>query len=105
MKTIKVLVIAVAVLALGGCASRAGTAIVAGTAGMIIGNAMAQPRTVVVQEIPVVTHERVVIINDTCNRYHSYNERAACERGARQRFNEEQRQRDNEAFRSGYGRR
>ena len=105
MKIIKVLIIAVVVLTLGGCASRAGTAIVAGTAGMIIGNAMAQPRTVVVQEVPVVTHERVIISNSTCNYYHTYSERVACERGVRQRYYEQQRQRDNEAFRSGYGHR
>jgi hypothetical protein len=105
MKTIKVLVIAVAVLALSGCATRTGTAIVAGTAGMIIGNAIAQPRVVVVQEVPVVSHERVIISNGTCNYYYTYSERQACERGTRQRYYEEQRRRDNEAFRSGYGHR
>lgn len=105
MRTIKVLVIAVAVLALSGCATRTGTAIVAGAAGMIIGNAITQPRTVVVQEVPVVTYERVIISNSTCNYYHTHSERAACERGVRQRYYEQQRQRDNEAFRSGYGHR
>ena len=101
---IKLLIALVAVVALSGCATRAGTAILAGTTGVIIGSAMSQPR-VVVREVPVVTHERVVIINDACNRYHTYNERSACERGARQRYIEEQRRRDNEAFRSGYGHR
>lgn len=40
-----------------------------------------------------------------CDRYH-YNtqERAACERGARQREFEEQRRRNNEAYRQGLGR-
>lgn len=103
MKT-KLLIAVIALLALSGCATRTGTAIVAGTAGMIIGNSMAQPRTVVVREAPVVAPERVIIINDACARYHTYGERSACERGARQRYYEEQRRRDNEAYRQGYGR-
>lgn len=97
---IKLLVVAVALLALSGCATRTGTAIVAGTTGMIIGSAISQQRTVVVQH----AHEQVIIVNDACNRYVTYNERTACERGARQRYYEEQRRRDNEAFRQGYGR-
>jgi hypothetical protein len=101
---IKLLIAVIAVLALSGCATRTGTAIVAGTAGMIIGNSMAQPRTVVVREAPVITTERVVIVNDSCNRYPMHSERSACERGTRQRYYEEQRRRDNEAFRQGYGR-
>ena len=101
---IKLLVVVVALLALSGCATRTGTAIVAGTTGMIIGSAMAQQRTVIVQHAPVVTREQVVIVNDACNRYATYGERSACERGARQRYYEEQRRRDNEAFRAGYGR-
>lgn len=100
---IKLLIALVAVAALSGCATRTGTAIVAGTAGMVLGSAMAQPR-VVVREVPVVTHEQVIIVNDACNRYPSHNERVACERGARQRYNEEQRKRENEAYRAGYGR-
>lgn len=95
---IKLLVVAVALLALGGCATRTGTAIVAGTTGMIIGSAMSQPRTVFVQQ------DHVIVVNDACNRYTTYNERSACERGARQRYYEEQRRRDNEAYRAGYGR-
>jgi len=101
---IKLLIALVAVVALSGCATRTGTAILAGTTGVIIGSAMSQPR-VVVREVPVVTHEQVVIVNDACNRYYSHSERVACERGARQRYYEEQRRRDNEAFRSGYGHR
>jgi uncharacterized lipoprotein YajG len=103
MKT-KLIIAVLALVALSGCATRTGTAIVAGTAGMVIGNAMAHPRTVVVREAPVVTHEQVIIVNDTCTRYPTHNERSACERGARQRYYEEQRRRDNEAFRAGYGR-
>jgi hypothetical protein len=92
----KLLILVVATLALTGCASRTGTAIVAGTTGLIIGNAMAQPRT--------VTHEQVIIINNTCTQYQLHSERAACERGARQRYYEEQRKREAEAYRQGYGR-
>jgi len=99
----KLLIAALAIVALSGCATRTGTAIIAGTTGMIIGSAMAQPRTVV-REVQVVTHEQVIIVNDACNRYPTYNERTACERGARQRYVEEQRRRDNEAYRAGYGR-
>jgi uncharacterized lipoprotein YajG len=104
MMKIKLIIGIVAVLALSGCATRTGTAIVAGTAGMVIGSAMAQPRTVVVREAPVITQERVIIVNETCNHYPMHSERVACERGARQRYYEEQRRRDNEAYRQGYGR-
>lgn len=103
MKT-KLLIAVVAIVALSGCATRTGTAIVAGTAGMIIGNSMAQPRTVVVRDVPVVVPERVIIVNESCNQYAIHSERIACERGARQRYYEEQRRRDNEAYRQGYGR-
>lgn len=101
---IKLLIAALAIVALSGCATRTGTAIVAGTAGMVLGSAMSQPRTVVVREAPVVTHEQVVIVNGVCNHYPSYQERTACERGVRQRYNEEQRRRENDAYRAGYGR-
>ena len=103
MKTIKVLIIAVAMLALSGCATRTGTAILAGTAGMIIGSAVAQPR-VMVREVPVVTHEQVIIVNSACGQFQLHSERLACERGARQRYNEEQRRRETDAYRAGYGR-
>lgn len=95
MKT-KLLIGIVAVLALSGCATRTGTTIVAGTAGMVIGNAMAQPRTVVVYDAPVIHYN--------CTHFYTHSERVACERGARQRYYEEQRRRDNEAYRQGYGR-
>lgn len=92
----KLLVLFVAVLSLTGCANRhVGPAIVGGVIGYSIANS--QPRTVVVQE-------QVVIVNEQCNRYINSTERLACERGARQRYYEEQRKRENEAFRQGYGR-
>ncbi len=100
----KLLVLILATLALTGCASRTGTAIVAGTTGLIIGNAMAQPRVVIREPAPVVTHEQVIIVNNVCGQYQLHSERAACERGARQRYMEEQRKRENEAYRQGYGR-
>lgn len=92
----KLLVLFVAVLALTGCANRhVGPAIVGGVIGYSIANS--QPRTVVVQE-------QVVIVNEQCNQYMNSTERLACERGARQRYLEEQRKRENDAYRRGYGR-
>ena len=96
MKT-KLLIAVVAIVALSGCATRTGTAIVAGTTGVIIGHAMSHPRTVIVREEPI-------IVSSTCNHYYTHSERMACERGARQRYYEEQRRRDNDAYRQGYGR-
>lgn len=96
MTKIKLLIVGIAVVALTGCATRTGTAIVAGTAGMVIGTAMAQPRTVVVYDPPVVHYN--------CSHYYYHSERSACERGVRQRYYEEQRRRDNDAYRQGYGR-
>jgi hypothetical protein len=94
---IKLLIVAVALVTLSGCATRTGTAIVAGTTGVIIGHSMTQPRTVIVREDPVIVHS-------SCNHYYTHSERAACERGVRQRYYEEQRHRDNAAYRAGYGR-
>ena len=94
----KLLIAIVATMALTGCASRTGTAIVAGTTGLIIGNAIAQPQH------RVVTHEQVIIVNSTCAQYQFHSDRAACERGTRQRYYEEQRKREQEAYRQGYGR-
>lgn len=90
---------------LSGCASRTGTALLAGGAGVLVGSAIAshahaQPRTVVVQE-----RSAVVIVAEQCQHYPHYTaERAACERGARQRYYEELRRRENEAYRTGLGR-
>jgi hypothetical protein len=60
-------------------------------------------RTVVVRE-PALSHERVVIVSPVCNSYPTYREREACQRGARQRYLEEQRRREQEAYRQGIGR-
>jgi hypothetical protein len=100
----KLLIAIVATLALTGCASRTGTAVLAGTTGLIIGNAMAQPRVVLREPAPVVTHEQVIIVNNACGQFQLHSERLACERGARQRWQEEQRKRETEAYRQGYGR-
>jgi hypothetical protein len=100
----KKLFLAVAVvvtsLSITGCATRTQTAILAGTTGVIIGSALSQPRVV---HAPVV-HQEVVIINDQCSVYPTVGERSACLRGSRQRYYEEQRRRENEAFRQGLGR-
>jgi hypothetical protein len=97
MIKIKLLIAAVALTTLGGCATRTGTAIMAGTLGMVIGSGMTQPSSVVLRE-------NSVIVYGSCNYYYTYSERAACERGVQQRYNEQQRQRDNAAYRAGYGR-
>lgn len=92
----KLLVLIVVALALTGCASRyVAPAVIGGVVGYSIANN--QHRTVVVQE-------QVVIVSTHCNQYAYHAERTACERGARQRYNEEQRKRESEAFRRGYGR-
>ena len=91
----KILFLIVVVLALTGCASRyVAPAIVGGVVGYSIANS--QPRVVVVQE-------QVVIVSTHCNQYAYHAERSACERGAKQRYAEEQRKRESEAYRRGYG--
>lgn len=92
----KLLVLFVALFALTGCANRyVGPALVGGVVGYSIANSSR----------PVIVHqEPVVIVSTQCNQYAYYNERAACERGARQRYYEEQRRRENEAYRQGLGR-
>ncbi len=96
----KLIIIAVGLFALSGCAHNGwvGPAVVGG----VVGYTIAQPRTVIVTPAPEV--ENVVIVNDACAQYPTYSERAACERGARQRYYEEKRKRDQEAYRRGYGR-
>ena len=96
-KTILILMLAVATLTTG-CASRyAGPAVAGGIVGLAVGSAMSQPRRVVVRE-------EVVVISPACQGYATHNEQAACERGIRQRYKEEQRRRENEAYRNGLGR-
>ena len=105
-KIILVSTIALALFTTTGCATRTGTAILAGGTGVIVGSMLAQPRPVYVSPAPVhvVQQEQVVIVNEQCNRYYSQGERDACARGARQRYYEDQRRRENEAFRQGLGR-
>ncbi len=89
----------IVLLALTGCASRTGTALlVGGTVGYLIGQD--QHKT----PAPVVYQETVIVHPGPCTHYHVYSERLACERGVRQRLIEEQRRRDNDAYRQGYGR-
>jgi hypothetical protein len=96
-KSILILMLAVATLTTG-CASRyAGPAVAGGIVGLAVGSAMAQPRRVVVRE-------EVVVVSTACQGYATHNEQAACERGIRQRYMEEQRRRENEAYRNGLGR-
>ena len=94
-----------------GCASRYGTSmLIGGATGLIVGSAIAQSannNTVIVQDatpVRVIRQEQVVIVNDQCNRFYSPSERNACARGARQRYYEEQRRRENDAYRQGLGR-
>jgi hypothetical protein len=97
----KLIVVFLALFALSGCANRYWVA--PAVVGGVVGYSLAQPRTVVVnQSAPVV--EQVVVVNDACSNYPTYSERSACERGTRQRYYEEQRRRDQEAYRRGYGR-
>lgn len=81
-------------------------AAVGSAVGSAVGQDMDQPRQpapVVVREIH---HNEVVIVRPVsmCNHYPTVGERVACERGVRQRIYEEQRHRENEAYRRGYGR-
>lgn len=100
----KLLIVLLAGLALTGCATRTGTAmLVGGTVGYLIG----QENQRVTQPAPVTYRETVVVqpgYATQCQQYPTYNERAACERGVRQRLAEEQRRREQEAYRAGYGR-
>jgi hypothetical protein len=91
----KLLALFVATLALTGCANRyVGPALVGGVVGYSIANS----------HRPVVVQEQVIVVSAQCNQYAYQAERTACERGARQRYYEEQRRRENEAYRNGYGR-
>jgi hypothetical protein len=97
----KILIALLAVTALSGCASRTGTAaLIGGTVGYIIAKEVHEERH---HRAPVVVRE-VVVHPGPCDHYTVYSERRACERGVKQRMAEEQRRRDNEAYRSGYGR-
>jgi hypothetical protein len=87
-----------------GCASRYGTGmLIGGATGLIVGSAIAQSANDATP-VRVIRQEQVVIINEQCNRFYSPSERNACARGAHQRYIEEQRRRDNDAYRQGLGR-
>lgn len=88
-----------AVVLLSGCASRhAGPVIAGGVIGYAIGQHANQPRP--------VPHPSVIIVQEysPCDKYTLYNERQACQRGINQRIAEENRRRENEAYKQGYGR-
>lgn len=94
----KIIIALLVVTALSGCATRTGTAaLVGGTVGYIIAKEVTEERH---HQAPIVVYEG----HYQCNQYYYYNERAACERGVRQRLAEEQRRREREAYRAGYGR-
>lgn len=89
---------------IGGGAGRAAATVIGAGVGAAVGGAVGR-------DMDERRTERRAPIYDAwhspypqCNRYH-YNtqERAACERGARQREFEEQRRRNNEAYRQGRG--
>lgn len=78
--------------------------------GSSVGSAIGQDMDQSKQSAPVVVREihpnEVVIIRPIlqCEVYTTIGERRACERGVHQRMLEEQRRRENEAYRRGYGR-
>jgi hypothetical protein len=49
-------------------------------------------------------YSQPVVIAPHCQNYQTNGERYSCQRGAQQRYNEEQRMRENQAFRAGLGR-
>jgi hypothetical protein len=49
-------------------------------------------------------YSQPVVIAPHCQNYSTYGEQMSCHRGAQQRYNEEQRMRENQAFRAGLGR-
>ncbi len=69
----------------------------------LTGCATSQPRApVVVKEVQTIPAPSTF---SQCQEFAPYSrERASCERGARQRELEEQRRRENDAYRRGYGR-
>jgi hypothetical protein len=92
----KLILVCLVLFGLTGCASRyAGPAIIGGVIGYSIANSN-RTETIIVQE----THT----ISPQCDQFVTYNERNACERGARRRWQEEQRKRENEAYHQGYRR-
>ena len=101
MKKIILLSAVRASLLLSGCATRyAGPAVLGGVIGYAIGQNNNQQR-------PVIMHSpNVVIVREysVCDKYALYNERQSCLRGNSQRIVEDNRRREQEACRQGYGR-
>ena len=108
-RVLKIAVVAVAAsMGLSGCDTHTGTALLAGVGGLVFGSAItnyansySQPRTVIVEHRPAVA-----IDAPQCHHYPLYSsERDACDRGAKQRYAEDNRRRNDEAFRTGLGNR
>jgi hypothetical protein len=97
----KKLILVLAVLTLAGCSSRQ---VVPAVAGGVVGYALgSSSRTVVVQQ-PAPVQDRVVVITEECAKFATYGERESCMRGLHQRRMEEQRRREDAAYRQGLGR-
>jgi len=97
----KAILATIMALTLTGCASPSGTAaLVGGTIGYIVGTSQSTYHPHYIQ--PHKYGQRYV--SPECFSYATYGERAACERGITQRNAEEQRRRENNAFRRSLGR-
>jgi len=99
MKKIILLSAVCASILLSGCASRyVGPAVLGGVVGYAIGQSANQPRQ--------VSQPNVIIVQEhsLCDKYTVYNERQSCLRGNSQRIAEDNRRREQEAYRQGYGR-
>lgn len=81
-------------------------AAVGAAVGSAVGSDMDQRKTTAPVENRRVVREEVMIIQNSshCDNFPTVGERLACERGVRQRILEEQRRREQEAYRQGYGR-
>ena len=100
MKKIILLSAVCASILLSGCASRyVGPAVIGGVVGYAIGQSNNQPH-------PTQYSPNVVIIqqHSPCDKYAVYNERQSCLRGNSQRIAEDNRRREQEAYKQGYGR-
>jgi hypothetical protein len=97
----KKLILALSVLALAGCSSRQ---LVPAVAGGVVGYALGSANNTVVVRQPAPVTDRIVVITEECARYASHGEKESCMRGVHQRQVEEQRQREDRAYRQGLGR-
>jgi hypothetical protein len=97
----KKLILILAILTLTGCSTRQ---VVPAVAGGVVGYALgSSSRTVVVQQ-PAPVQDRIVVIHEECVKFATYGERESCMRGVHQRQVEEQRRREDAAYRQGLGR-